>query len=255
MCRAILRGVDVARSIALLQDSGDRLGRAAGAAGLDAAVPACPAWRVEDLLVHVAGIHRWAASYVRSGNEAPPTAEERAGMFPSVPSDEVLDRYRRGHADLVEALSAADPAMTCWTFLPAPSPLAFWARRQTHETAIHCVDAEQSAGLASAFPTDLAVDGIDELLNGFIVRSRSRLVADPPVSLGIRTVDDGAAWTVHILPDTRRVTAGVDDADCVVAGRAEDLYLLLWNRDPAGDVTVSGDARVMDRWRTHALVN
>ena len=35
----------------------------------------------------------------------------------------------------------------CWTFLPAPSPRAMWARRQAHETAIHRVDAQLAAGL------------------------------------------------------------------------------------------------------------
>lgn len=33
----------------------------------------------------------------------------------------------------------------CWTFLDAPSPLAFWARRQAHETAIHRADAQLAA--------------------------------------------------------------------------------------------------------------
>ena len=37
--------------------------------------------------------------------------------------------------------------MRCFAFLPAPSPLAFWARRQAHETGIHRADVE-SAGFA-----------------------------------------------------------------------------------------------------------
>ncbi|MER6443505.1 hypothetical protein ABT275_45720 [Streptomyces sp. NPDC001185] len=38
--------------------------------------------------------------------------------------------------------------MTCWTFNPArvPSPLAFWTRRQAHETAVHRYDAEAATG-------------------------------------------------------------------------------------------------------------
>jgi len=43
------------------------------------------------------------------------------------------------------ALSAAPPDLRCWTFLPAPSPLAMWARRQAHETTVHRVDAELAA--------------------------------------------------------------------------------------------------------------
>ena len=56
---------------------------------------------------------------------------------------------RQGCADLVAALAAAPDDLECWTFLPAPSPRAMWARRQAHETAIHRVDAELAAGLRS----------------------------------------------------------------------------------------------------------
>jgi len=42
-------------------------------------------------------------------------------------------------------LASAPPDLDCLTFLAAPSPLAMWARRQAHETAIHRVDAESPA--------------------------------------------------------------------------------------------------------------
>src|SRR5262249_53658636 len=68
--------------------------------------------------------------------------------------------FREGHAALVQALSVAGPDLNCWAFLAAPSPLAFWARRQAHETAIHRVDAGQAAvtpGDAAVTPGDAAV--------------------------------------------------------------------------------------------------
>src|SRR5260370_27003394 len=65
------------------------------------------------------------------------------------PADDVLlDWFRDGHASLVRALAAADPDLKCWTFMAAPSPLVFWARRQSHETAIHRVDTQQAAAAA-----------------------------------------------------------------------------------------------------------
>jgi uncharacterized protein (TIGR03083 family) len=246
----------VRQYVEAVQDSGDRLGRAAVATGLGAAVPTCTNWQVRDLLSHVGGVHRWATSYVLTGRESPTTAAEEAGLFVQVPDDELVVWYREGHGRLVSALSSAKPAMTCWTFLPAPSPLAFWARRQAHETSIHCVDAEASARLASEFPPQLAIDGIDELLNGFFARAGGRLVADPPMSLSIRPTDSEFGWTVHIRPDGRTLSPGGSDADCVISGSANDLYLLLWNRGQIETtVTVEGDIRVLDHWRTHAVIS
>jgi uncharacterized protein (TIGR03083 family) len=248
--------VEVERYVRWVKDSGDRLGRAAVAAGIGAPVPTCADWKVRDLLSHVGGVHRWATVYVRTGRAGPTTDDEDAEFFVQVPDDEVVDWYREGHARLVEALSAAEPAMTSWTFLTAPSPLAFWARRQAHETSIHCVDAEASAGMASEFPVDFAIDGIDELLNGFFARPGGRLVAESPMALGVRPIDDKAGWTVHIRPDGRTVSPGISDADCVITGPARDLYLVLWNRGDAGTaVTVDGDTRILDHWRAHAVIS
>ena len=247
--------MDVPRYIDAVRASGDRLGAAADAAGPDAPVPTCPAWTVQDLLRHVGGVHRWATSYLRTARSGPTSADEEAEFFTEVPPDELTGWYRQGLAALVDALSSADPALDCWTFLPAPSPLAFWARRQAHETSVHCADAEAAAGIASGFPTDLAVDGIDELLNGFIVRPGGRLVAEPPATLGIRPVDDQTGWTVHIGADARTVSAGTACADCTLSGPADDLYLVLWNRRVAENaVTVEGDARVLDQWRAKASI-
>ena len=77
----------------------------------------------------------------------------------------------------------ADESLSCWTFLPAPSPLAFWTRRQAHETAIHGADADASAGRASVFPADFAADGVDELLTGFQARHRAGRARPAPRSL------------------------------------------------------------------------
>src|SRR5207253_4063893 len=49
----------------------------------------------------------------------------------------LLAWFRDGHAALVGTLESAPPDLKCFTFLPAPSALAFWARRQAHETGIH----------------------------------------------------------------------------------------------------------------------
>src|SRR5205814_10717487 len=126
---------------------------------------------------------------------------------------------------LGRALEAADPGMTCWTFLEAPSPLAFWARRQAHETAIHRVDAQQAAAGAGAavepaFTPQFAADGIDELIMGFLGRDAKRGSWDGPAGTLTLHADDGAGgsaqWRVLSEPGGRAVPRGDGAADCGV---------------------------------------
>jgi len=237
--------MDVAEYVKRLRAEGERLAEAAGWAGLEAPVPTCPGWCIADLLTHVGGVHRWAAAQVRSGQPEP-----LAAAFP----EQTLDGYRESLRDLLDALTAAAPDVTCWAFLPAPSPLAFWARRQAHEAAVHRVDAESASDSVTGVPAGFAVDGIDELLFGFFSRPGGRLVADPPRSMALRATDTDAAWTVHLEPAGRRFIRGAEPADLTVTGPAGDLYLLLWNRRDATGLAVDGDPGVLDLWRSRATI-
>ena len=244
--------MEPAEHITALERDGALLATAADRASLDAMVPPCLPWRVRDLLRHLGFVHRWAAGYVSQAREEEvdePTEDE---LLLAGPGDaELLGWFRDGHAQLVRALRSADPRLRCWTFLPAPSALAFWARRQAHETAIHRADAESAAGEAATFPASFAADGIDELIMGFWARGRAR--ADRPSCLQVRATDTGGQWLVELGAGTAaRRRAGA--ADAVVAGPASELYLLLWNRPPCGGqgadrVTVDGDPEVLRLWQ------
>ncbi|MCU1493087.1 MAG: hypothetical protein JWO62_851 [Acidimicrobiaceae bacterium] len=257
--------MNVADHIDVLEREGERLAEAASLAGLGAPTPTCPEWQVRDLLAHLGGVHRWATFHVATASSGPTSEEQEAVLFSCPPDDSLLEWFRAGHGALVQTLRNADPAMSCWTFLPAPSPLAFWARRQAHETAIHRVDAElalsgsgQEAaqhGTPTPIGRELAVDGIDELLNGFLVRRRGRLVANPPRTIALHALDSGDAWTVLIESDHRVVESGLrEEADCQVAGPASELYLLLWNRRAIDGFIMTGDAGMLDLWRERARI-
>jgi uncharacterized protein (TIGR03083 family) len=250
----MLAGMRITDYIAMLDHDGRRLADAAERVGVDAEVPTCPGWRVRDLLGHLGGVHRWAASYVSTGRSEPFTREGRAEFAAPGDDDALLDWFRDGHRALVDTLTSADETVMCWTFMPAPSPLAFWARRQAHETAIHRADAELIIRAAPAWDPAFAADGIDELLNGFLARPRGRLVADPARSLVVAATDADAAWTITIGPDNRRVVAGGGPADLTVAGPAADLYLLLWNRGGSDRLDVHGDRAVLDLWGDQARI-
>src|SRR5260370_19951506 len=108
--------MEIADHVACLASEGALLAWAAERAGLDAPVPSCPGWRIRELLGHLGFVHRWAAGYVaagRTGEIETPGDEEIVGL---APADELLlGWFRAGHAALVSVLSAADPAVACWS--------------------------------------------------------------------------------------------------------------------------------------------
>ncbi|MGW7272655.1 maleylpyruvate isomerase family mycothiol-dependent enzyme [Streptomyces sp. NPDC054864] len=242
----------ISEHLEVLDAEGKLLARVAEAAGPQARVATCPDWAVRDLLKHTGAVHRWAASYVTEGHDD----RLPLGDAPDLDGAELVDWYRQAHGGLVATLRAAAPDVRCWAFLPAPSPLEFWARRQAHETTIHRVDAESARGGApSPIGTEFAADGIDELLRGFHARSRSRVRTQEPRILRVRATDAGAeaVWTVHLSQEppvtVRGEGKGGGDggpAECELSGRAEHLYLALWNRGPIPHVT--GDTTLSALW-------
>ncbi|MEU9039434.1 maleylpyruvate isomerase family mycothiol-dependent enzyme [Streptomyces sp. NPDC048352] len=236
-----------------LAREGELLADQAEQAGVDALVPTCPEWRVADLLRHTGSVHRWAAGYVRDGLVEPvpfPQPPELAGA-------ELLAWFRTGHAELVRTLAEAPAELVCWTFLPTapPSPVAFWARRQAHETTVHRFDAESARGVAfSAVTPEFAEDGVDELLTGFHARPRSRVRTEEPRVLRIRAADTGAAWTLHLSKEPVRTVRGDtgEEADCEIVEEASWLYAALWNRVPLAGPCVRGDASLARLWQETA---
>ncbi|MBO8192318.1 maleylpyruvate isomerase family mycothiol-dependent enzyme [Streptomyces oryzae] len=216
-------------------------------------VPSCPDWSVRDLATHLGTVHRWAAGFIREARTEPVRPPEPPKLS-ELPDKELAPWLREGHGLLVEALKSAPDDLSCWTFIPAHSPLGFWSRRQAHETAVHRVDAELALG-APLSPTAaaFAADGVDELLCSFYPRGGTPegFAADPR-TVYVRATDvPGAAWTAFLGDPARaeRVTEPPAAPDCTYEGTAGDLYLALWNRLPLSDLSLSGDVSVAHRWR------
>lgn len=154
----------------------------------------------------------------------------------------------------MDTLAGAAPDVECFTFLAgSPSALAFWARRQAHETTVHRFDAEAAGGFPSPVATDFAVDGVDELLCGFHSRRKSRVRTHGPRVLRVRATDADAVWTVRLSQEPPVTTRGSQgDAECELSGPADQLYLALWNRRPLP--APSGDAGLAALWRETSAV-
>ena len=240
--------------VADVRDGGERLATAVEAVPPDARIPTCPDWTLRDLARHTGGVHRWATLHVVEARTelADVELEELAGGWPDDAG--LADWLRDGVSDLADALATAPSDLECVTFLPAPSPLAFWARRQAHETTIHRVDAERAGGGATPIDPALAADGVGELLFGFASRPR-KLLADEERILHLHATDTGDDWTIRVGPDGGEVASSAPSrSDGRVKAPAPDLYLLLWNRRPADGLEVEGDAAVLADWSQRVRV-
>jgi uncharacterized protein (TIGR03083 family) len=249
--------MEVGDHIEQLRIQGELLAAAAERTDLDTPIPTTPEWRMRDLVRHMGDVHRWAGAHVARGRLKPIGKDELAEVAGPLPDDPgLIEWFREGHAGLIRTLEEADPAVRCWSFLPAPSPLAFWARRQAHETGIHRADAESPGGRLTPFSTDMAVDGIDELLLGFFRGDgQDAAPTDRPSTLYVRATDAAAGWLASLGERSVRSDEEVSSADCAVRGAASDLFLLLWNRREPDGLDVTGDRSVLDVWRREGQIH
>ena len=214
-------------------------------AGLEAPVPTCPEWTVLDLVAHQGMSHRCATALLKG--ERPDDETVQAYVAAGRAAEEPLAWLAQGVEELALALDEAPEEVVAPVFLnDAPPVRAFWARRECHETTIHAVDA-LAACLGRAPRADevwvdpeLAGDGIDELLGGFLTRPGSRLRCAEDSLLVVRPDDLAEWWQVALGPRpavTSRCSVGEpDEADWELTGGAVELYLRLWNRlDPPDD--------------------
>jgi uncharacterized protein (TIGR03083 family) len=242
-------GIDLSEHLEGIRDALAACIDGARHAGLDAPVPACPEWTVHQLVAHLGMVHRWATAEVR-GEQSDPSMQEGLQV------DDPISWLHDGGLRLVETLDSAPADLEAPVFLEdAPPPRRFWARRQCHETTIHAVDA-LAASLGRPARADdtwisreIALDGIDELLTGFVTRGSSKLRAETPTSIAVRPHDASMRWTVHVSTEPA-VTERKDthDADVELEGSAVALYLALWNRSE--EIQADG----FDLWRSTARV-
>ncbi len=234
--------------LAAVEESGTRLVELATEAGLDAKVPTCPAWDVRALLAHQAMVHRWATAHVRGDDPGALPAQTTLRK-----RDDLPEFYREGLGALLDALRTAPADLRAMRFLnDAPPPREFWARRQAHETTIHMVDA--LAAVVGAVPeaadarigTELALDGVDELLCGFFTRGKSKLYDGTEYTFAVVPSDADRRWHVRVGHQLE-VTDGDGTAEVTIDGTAAQLYLGLWNR--GDELNVTGRPDLLDHWR------
>jgi len=224
-------------------------------------VPTCPDWTVVDLIRHLGGTHRWATAIVsRALQQNLPADEEAALLQPPADPADLLRWFRGGAAELGNALRSAPENLQAFKFLSgAPPARQFWARRQAHETTIHRVDmlatrlGRMPSTAEAAIPAQLALDGVDELVRGFLPRRSSRLRTTEPFVVVISPTDATTSWTISVSDQPPVVSAGADpNAQSLISGTSAALYLGLWNR--GDDIAENGTVDALGHWREQVRI-
>jgi uncharacterized protein (TIGR03083 family) len=216
-------------------------------------IPTCPEWALRQLTTHVGRAHRWAAAIVGGRLTAPlPFREVPDGKLPGDPAAR-QDWVKAGAAKVIDAVAGSGGA-DVWTF-GGMAPAAFWARRMTHETAVHLADAQLATGHDVAIPADLAADGIDEWLDVFML---ARPAGQSPLgdgqTLHVHATDEGldgaGEWLISGTGSGLVVQHGHAKADVAVRGPAASLQLVLARRLPADQpgVEILGDSALFGQW-------
>jgi uncharacterized protein (TIGR03083 family) len=234
-----------------------------------APVPTCPEWRADDLLWHLGEVQHWWTWMVQHRPKGPDEYPE-----PDRPGDHagLLSFYDEQYVALVDALAGADPADAAWTWHPQHKDVAFIFRRQAHEALIHRRDAELAAHTISPFPSDLAADGVDEVLDVMYggcppwgefsglphyVRLDLTDTSDSVwVQLG-RFHGTDPEGIEHDEDDIHVVTDPGIEPDAVIRGTAEALDARLWRRADGADTHLAGDLTIIARFRAvvHQPIN
>ena len=216
---------------------------------LDAPVTHCPGWCVADLVHHLTTTHWFWATIVEERLDAPPPEVRRP---PRAQRHDAIARFRTGAEHLVEVLRSAPWSDRVYTWASAQDDVAFVARHQVQEAAVHHWDACRAAGRELVIAPSVALDSIEEFLTFSV--SSSNDPAEParaPLrgSFVLRARDADVSWSVFdgTVRGTVAYERGALPALPVISASASELLLWLYGRVDVD--TSSVDADLLRRFR------
>jgi len=214
-------------------------------------VPSCPDWDVAGLLGHTSWVHRWVTAILA----APAGERVSARDVPQTPTgDAVIGWYADGLTALSDAFDVADPDAPRHTFI-GPRNTRWWARRLTHENAVHRWDREAATGTPRPIAVDVALDGVDETISTHLQHRFDRAAFGAAgQTLHLHAGDGDGEWTVTFDADEVRCVRGHAKGDVAVRAPASDLLLWVMGRVPTDAVEVFGDVDLARRFRDVASI-
>jgi uncharacterized protein (TIGR03083 family) len=225
-----------------IRADGARMSELAGRA-LDAEVVGCPGWTVRDALLHTGEVYSHKVAAMRGGR--PRSVDD--WQHASDAGDDPVGWYQARLDELLAELEQRGPDASSWTWYEPTQTVGFWYRRMAQESAVHRVDVESGLDMVRPIDHDIAVDGIDELLDWFLVYQGDDPEASAGGTVAVRTGDH--IWRVRLAP-TVELSREPGAADAVVSGEPSELLLWLWGRRPDRAVTVEGDPSALTALRS-----
>lgn len=230
----------------------------------EAAVPACPDWSAADLLWHLAEVQHFWGTIVLERLQDPEkvTRPQRPDAYP-----QLLELFRASSRRLLDALGTADREESVWTWSDDQS-VGFVLRRQAHEALIHRVDAELVADEVTPADSELALDGVDELLRVMVGGTPPWGTFQPDgLVVGIEATDAPGRWTLRLgrfhgtSPnsgttydlDAAEVGNGLESTHALLGGEAWLLDRWLWGRPGDESPSIAGDESLARRLRALAV--
>ena len=222
-----------------------------------AEVPSCPDWTVADLARHLGGIHRWVEHVVRTRaqqRETAPKDPDRPAEGAS--ADEWADWLDAGLRRLTDTLSAADGTEPVWCWGDG-TDVAWWSRRQLHETIVHRIDAQLAAGAPWSVEPAVAVDAIDEHLaniaaSAYFSSGVANLTGEG--SLHLHATDAEGEWMITLTPNGFEITHEHGKGTVAARGEAQDLLAAVTNRGKLDELEVFGDVDLLQWWVTNSAL-
>lgn len=237
------------RYIELLRTEGDLLASTA-MRDVTAPVPACPGWDVREAVRHTGSVYRHKVACITLGREP----KEREWSTGPPRERDAVRWFRESLGMLLMALSSRHPQDPAYTWWPAEQTVGFWARRMALETVVHRADVETAFGPISVIAPDLAVDGIDEVLQIFLTRAVTPEGTEVPKpdepqgSIAVRA--GGGAWTVRLRTDRVMVEGDTPyTTDASLGGDAGEVLMYLWGRGPVEPLDCDGDVALVHSLR------
>jgi uncharacterized protein (TIGR03083 family) len=219
----------------------NRFDEVIGRVDADTAVPTCPEWDAGELRDHMAGVLAfWRAQLGPHGLLEEP-------FFPVDLSEQATLPVLGLGDEVITMLSATGPDKPCWNWSGHDPSTRWVARRMAQESVIHRVDAESTAAALTPIDSELAADGIDELIDVFFDAPPDS-VPDGAIVLKLVATDTDQVWNVGVT--TEGVFHSADTATAQLSGTASDVLQVLWNRQSGARWT--GDPTAPSRWRAVA---
>jgi uncharacterized protein (TIGR03083 family) len=231
--------MDVEEMLGRLAADGAAL-RSAAVYHLDKEVPTCPGWTVRDAVEHTALVYAHKATIIEGRLSSPPQPWPPDDLV----IDDLLEHFDQQLQRVLEALRSDKPQTSVWTWYEDEQTIGFWIRRMMQETVIHRADVEAAIGQRPPITDDVAIDGIDEVVERMLCNDDPEYYEGYQPGHGQRILVSAAdaAWTITVGEQVASFSrAAVADADATLTGEAGDVLLAMWNRLPYSELTTTGD--------------